>query len=76
MLLLNDPTTYLKKQPCAIRVRLQHHDDPSLRHFRGIYECCDANWQKASGFRSEPRTRSSQVRANVIHHFRIVACES
>jgi hypothetical protein len=28
-----------------------------------------AKWKKASGYRSEPRTRSSQGRVTVIHHF-------
>jgi hypothetical protein len=70
MLVLNDPTADLKAQPNArFRFRLQHLDDPSLRHFIFIFECWDAKGKKASGYRSEPRTRSSHVRVNIIHQF-------
>jgi hypothetical protein len=46
-MLHNDPTAYLKPQPNArFRFRLQHHDDPSLRHVIFIFECWDAKWKK------------------------------
>jgi hypothetical protein len=51
MLVLNNPTAYLKLRPNArFRFRLQHHDDFSLRHFIFIFECWDSKWKKRVDF--------------------------
>jgi hypothetical protein len=57
------------KHPDPAAARQTSKDDPWVtRGGRGIRRS-SIEWKKASGYRSEPRTRSSQVRVNVIHHF-------